>query len=109
MIDYQKFIELLKEIFSDERRLSWRVKYAANDVIYKTIPNLSIENLDDSEFVSLLHVSFDLDNEHTNIVGIDCIFRWARRLLLSRIEEGLNGQLKFSNFIKYFTLLLTHT
>lgn len=104
IIDYPKLIEILKEIFENERETSWRVKYAIIDVVYKTIPKLSEENLDDPNFISLLQVYFDLDNEEVNamhnIIGIDCIFRWAQKLFMSKIEETISGNTKISMFYK---------
>jgi hypothetical protein len=90
-IPYEKFKELLKEIFIDEQELSWRVKYAAIEVLYKCLAKLDVSYLDDTDLISLLQVYFDIDNEHTtslhNIIGIDCIFRWAKKLFVTKIEE----------------------
>lgn len=92
-VTYDKFLELLKDIFEDERELSWRVKYSAIEVLYKCLAKLRVEFLEDPELISLLQVYFDVDAENTsalhNIIGLDCIFRWAKKLFISKIEEKL--------------------
>lgn len=100
ILDYSKFIDILREIFDNQREKSWRVKYASIEVVYKVMKMLTIEQLEDPAFVSLLQVYFDLDNEENNamhnIIGIDCIFRWAQRVFMNRVDESINGKLSSS-------------
>ena len=90
-ISYKNFIEILKDVFQDENELSWRVKYAAIEVLYKCIAKISVESLQDPDLISLLQVYFDIDSDNTsslhNIIGIDWIFRWAKKIFSARIEE----------------------
>ncbi|CAI2385958.1 unnamed protein product [Moneuplotes crassus] len=97
ILDYSKFIDILKDIFENPREKSWRVKYSLIEVVYKTIKKLSIENLNDPAFVSFLQVYFELDNEENNamhnIIGIDCIFSWAQRVFMNKVDESINNKI----------------
>ena len=90
-IKYSKFIDHLKSVFEDEAHLHWRVKYAAIEGLYKCIAKVNVKYLEEPELISLLQVYFDSDPEYTtsihNIIGLDCIFRWAKKLFISKIEE----------------------
>jgi hypothetical protein len=81
-IPYSKFLDLLHDRFEDEQEFSWRVKYAAIEVLYKCLAKLRVGYLEDPELMSLLQVYLDVDVDHTsalhNIIGLDCIFRWAK-------------------------------
>lgn len=78
-------------MFQDENELSWRVKYSAIEVLYKCIAKINVDCLQDPDLISLLQVYLDIDNDNSsslhNIIGIDCIFRWAKKIFSSRIEE----------------------
>lgn len=80
--------------------------------------------LQDPDLISLLQVYFDMDNEDNssmiNIIGLDCIFRWAKKIFVYQIEqkfdknnltETKHDQVLAENFIRLadqIVLLFSH-
>lgn len=100
------------------------MKYTAIEVLYKCIAKLNVNYLQDPDLISLLQVYFDMDNENTsslhNIMGLDWIFRWAKKLFVAKIEEKFDknnleenkqDQILAENFIRLadqIILLFSH-